>query len=380
MNSVIKLLTILALLVCSSAVAAAATLQAKVTEVLSGNTLIVSNTSRSVRVRLKSAVPPEPGQPFNEIAREHLKALVLDKAVIVEYTHLADGYLEAKVFLNGIDIGSQMLRDGAAWYDHATDYQLTESDRDLYAKCEAAARAEKRGLWQQESPVAPWEYRRIQQAKLQSIGNSNSGLRSKSGLETKQATLSNTDLMGALIAGPGSSNAVPGLRPIAEKGSFDRWTSYESPIARFSVLIPSNALAASTTTADANGQPVTFDLLSAGNERAFMVLVSGKGPNENRTDSTTLDESIQGLIGGMNKAAARRGSSGMLSLKPTRDLKLADYVGRQYSLTGNLFSGTARVFTKQIGNERQIFVLFALTHPGSEGIGSQFLNSFKITP
>jgi micrococcal nuclease len=362
----------------TNGLAGAATLQAKVLEVQTGNTLIVSNINRSVRVRLKSVVPPEAGQPFYEVARDHLKALVLDQTVMVDYTHLANGYLEAKVFLNGIDIGSQMVRDGAAWYDRATDYELNDADRDLYAQCEKAARAEKRGIWQQESPVAPWEFRRLQQARLNSIVTSNSDLQSKSSLRTKRTSLSNGDLMGALMENR-SSSALPTLRPIVEKGSFDRWTSFESPTAHFSIMIPSNGVEASTIISDANGLPVALDLLFAGSERAFMVLISGKGPNENRADSTTLDQSIRSLIGGMNEGAARHGSSGMLSVKPIRDLKLGDYVGRQYSLTSDLFSGTGRVFTKQIGEARQIFVLIALTRPGSEDTGSQFLNSFKIT-
>src|SRR5512143_3647077 len=103
MNSFSKLLTALAVLICSSAVGAAATLQAKVVEVPTGNTLIVSNTNRSVRVRLKSVAPPESGQPFSEAARDHLRALVLDQTVVVDYTHLVNGYLEARVFLNAVD-------------------------------------------------------------------------------------------------------------------------------------------------------------------------------------------------------------------------------------------------------------------------------------
>jgi len=99
MNSVTKLITALAVLICLSAVAAAATLEAKVVEVPTGNTLVVSNTSRSVRIRLKAVVPPEAGQPFSEAARDHLRALVLDQTVMVDYTHLADGYLEARVIL-----------------------------------------------------------------------------------------------------------------------------------------------------------------------------------------------------------------------------------------------------------------------------------------
>ena len=140
-TSILGIVVIVGLLLCSAQLTTAATLQAKVVEVRSGNTLIVSNINRPISVRLKAVIPPEVGQPFNDAAREHLKALVLDKTVTVEYTHLADSYLEARIFLNGVDIGSQMLRDGVAWYDHALDYELTQSDRDLYLQCENAARA-----------------------------------------------------------------------------------------------------------------------------------------------------------------------------------------------------------------------------------------------
>ena len=380
MNSVTKLLTALAVLICFSTVAAAATLQAKVVEVPTGNTLVVSNTNRSVRVRLKSVVPPEAGQPFSEAARDHLRSLVLDQAVTVDYTHLADGYLEARVILKGIDIGSQMLRDGVAWYDHATDYQLTEGDRELYAQCEQAARAEKRGLWRDESPVAPWEYRRIQQAKLDEIVYGKSSRQTKSSSSAGKKALSNGDLMSGLIGGPGSPSAIPGFKPLVKNGSFDRWTSYESANAGFSIMIPSNAVEGISITHDKNGSPRPFHILAAGGERAFLVLISGKGPNEHYTDSATIDEAIVGLIGGMNLGVARNlnAPDEIISAKPVRDLNLADFAGRQFSLTSNLLSGTVRVFTKRFGDERKVFVIYALTRPGGEDIGRQFLNSFKL--
>ena len=78
--------------------AVAATLHVKVTEVQSGNTLVVSNTSRALKVRLKGIAPPEAGQPFSDVAREHLKMLVLDKAVALDYTNLSDGYFEGEDF------------------------------------------------------------------------------------------------------------------------------------------------------------------------------------------------------------------------------------------------------------------------------------------
>jgi endonuclease YncB( thermonuclease family) len=377
MNIVVKLLTALAVLICASAVAAAATLQAKVVEVPTGNTLVVSNTNRSVRVRLKSVVPPEAGQPFSDAARDHLRALVLDQAVVVDYTHLADGYLEARVILKGVDIGSQMLRDGVAWYDHKMDYELTEGDRDLYAQCEQSARTEKRGLWQDESPVAPWEYRRIQQAKLDEIVYGKSSLQSKSSLSTGKKALSNDDLMGGLLGGPSGSTATSWLKPLVQNGSFGRWTSFESPISHFSIMIPSNGLEGSGVSSDVNGHPISYDVVTAKSDRTFMMLHSRRGPSDKLADAAELDKVIKDFGAAANQQAARYGD--MISLKFARDLKLNGYLGKQYSLTCNSFSGTVRVFTRQLGDERQVFVLYVLWRAGGDGLEDQFLNSFKIT-
>src|ERR1044072_5013407 len=160
---------VISALVCLPVSVAAATLRAKVVEVQTGNSLVVTNTNRPVRVRLKAIAPPEMGQPFSSAAREHLQALVLDKAVVVEYSSITSDYLEARIIADGIDIGSQMLRDGVAWYDRSTDYGLTDADRVLYAQCEDAAREEKRGLWSDANAVAPWEFRREQSAKLNPV-------------------------------------------------------------------------------------------------------------------------------------------------------------------------------------------------------------------
>jgi len=377
MNSVTKLFTALAVLICFSAVADAATLQAKVVEVPTGNTLVVSNTNRSVRVRLKSVVPPEAGQPFSEVARDHLRALVLDQAVTVDYTHLADGYLEARVILKGVDIGSQMLRDGVAWYDHAFDYELTESDRALYAECEQAARAEKRGLWHDESPLAPWEYRRIQQAKLDEVIYGKSSLQTTSARRTGKKALSSGDLMSGFMGGPSGSSVTPGLKPLVQNGSFSRWTSFESPISHFSIMIPSNGLEGSGVSYDENGHPISYDVLMAKSDRTFMMLYAGRVPNDKLADAAELDKVIKDLGVGANQQAARYGDK--ISLKFARDLKLNGYLGKQYSLTCNAFSGTVRVFTKQLGDERQVFVMYVLWRFGGDGLEDQFLNSFKIT-
>jgi hypothetical protein len=114
------------------------------------------------------------------------------------------------------------------------------------------------------------------------------------------------------------------------------------------------------------------------------ILINGhaaRGPDTNLKDSAFIDKSIHEFIDSVNHEKVQRGraASEMLSLKPVRDLKLANCYGRQYEIQNESFSGTARVFTRHVGDGRQLFALLALTRPGGEEIATQFLNSFKIS-
>ena len=55
-----------------------------------------------------------------------------------------------------------MIRDGAAWFDVHNNTRLTDMDRQIYSQSEVAARGEKRGVWQSEKAIAPWEFTRLQ--------------------------------------------------------------------------------------------------------------------------------------------------------------------------------------------------------------------------
>jgi endonuclease YncB( thermonuclease family) len=371
MNSISRLAAAVSALLCLSAAVSAATLQAKVTEVPSGNTLVVANINRSMRIRLKAIAPPESGQPYSDVARDHLRQLVLEKAVTVEYTHLADGYLDARVFLNGVDVGSQMLRDGVAWYDRTAAYELSQPDQKLYSECELAARTEKRGLWRDQSPLSPWEFRRIQKEKAEALARPP---QSRLSVKSRRSAVSR-DEFGA-ITGPTSIIGNSNVRPIAEKGSPDRWTRFDSPDDHFTVLIPSNAFEGSNIIPLNDGRNATVHFLAAGSDQAFYSVLFGKGP---KTDNADGDQIINGLVAGMNDSMLKRGSNALMSVKSVRDLKVAGYSGRQYRLDAPGFSGSIRFLSKVVDEDRQFFIVFAFAKTGSEYLGNQFLNSFSIT-
>jgi endonuclease YncB( thermonuclease family) len=361
------------------AVSQAATLQAKVTDVQSGNMLVVSNINRPLKVRLKGIAPPEAGQPFSDAAREHLKALVMDKAVFVEYTDLSDGYLQAKVSFNQIDISSQMLRDGAAWYDRSADYALSTADRDFYARCEDAARAEKRGLWSDQHAVAPWEFRRAKEAELARLESSQTQTfaASQSVKRPKAGSLSNSDLFGGMFGG-NSSAAAPAMRPVSENGTADRWISINSPNEHFSISVPSNSVEGSFAGEDKN-QPTSFHFLSGGSAEAFFVFLSVTGPQTPGANLDVSDQMFRGLIAGMNDGASQHGEKDrLLAIKSSRGITVSGISGREYTLYSPVSGGTARVLTHKLGEAQEIFVMLTLTRAGYESLGTRFINSFKL--
>jgi micrococcal nuclease len=150
----------------AGATAKAASLYGKVIEVNSGDVITIFNLNRPVRVKLLGVDAPEMNQAFGDVAKRHLYDLVFDKGVLVNYSGIAaDKSLTGRVSLNDVDIGAQMIRDGAAWFDLNNMDRLSASDREVYQQSEQAARSEKRGLWQQANPVAPWEFVKAENAK-----------------------------------------------------------------------------------------------------------------------------------------------------------------------------------------------------------------------
>ena len=141
-----------------------ATIELLVVGAADGDTLIISNTAgQHVRLRLQGIDAPDLGQPFYRDATDHLAKLASGKSVSVEFDPRGkpdeEGRIVAKVYLVGDDLGYSQVKAGFAWYCREYKKLLGESDRYTYAEAEKEARSASRGLWQEHSPRAPWDYR-----------------------------------------------------------------------------------------------------------------------------------------------------------------------------------------------------------------------------
>jgi endonuclease YncB( thermonuclease family) len=112
------------------------------------------------KVRLSGIDAPEKSQPFGSRAKQRLSDLVYGKTVTALGTK-RDRYrrLIAKILVNGRDANLEMVASGYSWHYKKYEGEQPAVDRTAYALAEREARMAKRGLWVDESPVAPWDYR-----------------------------------------------------------------------------------------------------------------------------------------------------------------------------------------------------------------------------
>jgi endonuclease YncB( thermonuclease family) len=377
-HALVRSLFVIVAFFCLQTAVTAATLHAKVIEVESGNMLVVTNINRPLRIRLKAVAPPEARQPFSEAARDHLKSLVLDKTVVIEYTHMSQGHLEARVFLNGVDVGSQMLRDGAAWYDRSLEYTLSTADRDIYARCEQMAREEKRGLWQDPAPVAPWEFRKAQQVtKSQSQESFNSvraALTARSA--NRHKSFSNTDLLGGAV-GPGSEAGNPTLKQVWPNSAPGAWHTFQGKSPRFWIRFPGDSMQFEYPILDSEKKIVNINYMIGSSEEAIYSLMWMSGANDHETDISIADSTIQAFMDGMNSYFKSKGINVRATYSPGRFVKVGEYSGKEYTMTAGIISGAGRVLSRQIGDQREIIAISALG-PGADWKSGGFLNSLRL--
>lgn len=108
-----------------------------------------------VKVRLVEIDAPEKRQAFGNRSKQALSQLVHGKQVeIKKYGTDRYGRTLGRVYQSGLDVNAEMVRLGMAWV-----YVKYAKDKGLY-QIEAEAREQRRGLWADKEPVAPWEWRR----------------------------------------------------------------------------------------------------------------------------------------------------------------------------------------------------------------------------
>lgn len=132
------------------------TFTAKVIGVTDGDTIVVlTNENKQIKIRLEGIDCPETKQDFGTKAKQATVDLCFQKIVKVKQSGTDRyGRMLAFVFVDEVCINKELLKQGMAWH-----YKKYNSDPEL-AQLEEKARKKKIGLWSQNNPTAPWDFRK----------------------------------------------------------------------------------------------------------------------------------------------------------------------------------------------------------------------------
>lgn len=135
----------------------AETLYGHVISVADGDTItILANRRKQLKVRLSGIDAPERKQAYGSKAKYVLSELVYGKEVRIE-TETIDRYGRTVGYVfdaSGRNINELMVEKGYAWW-----YRTHAPESHSLQQKELRARQKSRGLWHDEGPTPPWEFR-----------------------------------------------------------------------------------------------------------------------------------------------------------------------------------------------------------------------------
>lgn len=143
------------------ATARAETVEGKVVKVSDGDTLtVLDGARRQLKVRVAGIDAPESRQPFGQRSKQLLSELAMNKRVTVTWQKVDRfGRVVGTVHRDDVDLGLEVLKAGLAWHFKRYESEQTLAERAAYAAAEDGARLARRGLWRENNPEAPWDYR-----------------------------------------------------------------------------------------------------------------------------------------------------------------------------------------------------------------------------
>lgn len=133
----------------------------QVVGVSDGDTITLLDANKTQhKVRLAGIDAPEKAQPFGQASKKSLSDLIFNKQVNV-YWEKKDRYQRVlgKVTLGEQDICLEQVKRGMSWHYKQYQRDQTPEDRMKYTLAEKEARANRIGLWSDESPVEPSKFR-----------------------------------------------------------------------------------------------------------------------------------------------------------------------------------------------------------------------------
>ncbi len=125
------------------------------------NTITILDSSKEQhKIRLTGIDAPEKAQAFGQASKKVLSDLVFNKEVKVLWVkHDRYQRILGKVLLNDKDICLEQVKRGMAWHYKKYQHEQSPEDRTYYSDAETQARKSRLGMWSEEAPIEPAQFR-----------------------------------------------------------------------------------------------------------------------------------------------------------------------------------------------------------------------------
>lgn len=148
-------------------------LEGRVVAIADGDTLTVLDAeNRQHKIRLAGIDAPEKAQPFGQMSKASLSAMVFQRDVeivgdkkdrygrTVGKVMVADPNCNVPACPKIHDVNQMQLMAGMAWWYRAYAREQSLADQGSYEAAELGAKTGRRGLWADPDPLPPWEWRK----------------------------------------------------------------------------------------------------------------------------------------------------------------------------------------------------------------------------
>lgn len=131
----------------------ASAMKHRVKRIVDGDTVYMRD---GTKVRLHGIDTPERDQPYGKQATRNLDKLIGGKVFVVEKDTDRYGRLVGNLYTpEGVNVNLEMVCNGSAWWYS----RYAKNDRAM-ASCQDDAREAGLGLWADDDPTPPWEWRK----------------------------------------------------------------------------------------------------------------------------------------------------------------------------------------------------------------------------
>ena len=151
-------LQLLIFVLCAALPSITLALTGKVVSITDGDTITILSDKTQHKIRLYGIDTPEKGQPFGNAAKKHTSMLVAGKTVdVTSYDTDKYGRTVGVVRVDGINVNQSLISAGYAWqYRKYCKASFCEN----WLELEEKTRLSGIGLWADNDPVPPWQWRK----------------------------------------------------------------------------------------------------------------------------------------------------------------------------------------------------------------------------